>query len=348
MGERLTGSQKVVGSNPISSTMNVNWAENRENEPAIPPDLLRFISRETLLDHLISKSVAEALDEFIIDLKIEERSPKTILFYRDRLKWFVNFIKPGTQLKDISTGDIKKFLSTQDSAHVYSYHAKYRALRSFLNWCVEQNYILANPLTFDPPKLPDVIKPAFTDDELKAIIKACTGSLGLRNKAMVLVLIDTGIRREELAKIKISDINIEARLISIYGKGRKQRLMLVSPTTLKAIWHYLRARKGPSECLWITEEGKPITGDGIGQMLQDLVSRAGITGHKASAHVFRHTFANNFLDAGGDLFDLQYLLGHASLKMVEGYSRAHKQRRALKALERQRPVDRLMKGERGE
>jgi len=324
--------------------MKLNWAKNRGNEPL---DVLRFISREKLLDHLISKSVAEAFNEFLIDLKIEERSPKTILFYRDRLKWFVNFIKPDTLLRDVGTGDIKHFFSAQNSAHVYAYHAKYRALRAFLNWCVEQDYILENPLTFDPPKLPDVVKPAFTDDELKAIIKACTGSLVLRNKAMVLVLIDTGIRREELARIKISDINVEARLISIYGKGRKQRLMPISPTTLKAIWHYLKARKDPSEFLWLTEEGKSITGDGIGQMLQDLMRRAGIIGHKASAHVFRHTFANNFLDNGGDLFDLQYLLGHASLKMVEGYSRAHKQRRALQALEKQRPVERLMRGKPG-
>jgi len=307
----------------------------------MPSDFLQFISKEMLLDSLISKSIAEALDEFLIDRKIEEKSPKTLLFYRDRLKWFVQFIKPDTLLKDIGSGDIKHFFSTQSSAHAYAYHAKYRALRAFLNWCARQNYILESPLTFSPPKLPDTIKPAFTDNELKAIINACTGSLGLRNRAMVLTLIDTGIRREELAKIKITDINLDARLISITGKGRKQRLIPVSPTTLKTVWQYLKMRKTPSEFLWLTEEGKPLTGNGIGQTIQNLMKHAGITGHKASAHVFRHTFANNFLDNGGDPLDLMYLLGHASLKMVENYSRAHKQRRALKALEKQRPVDRL-------
>jgi site-specific recombinase XerD len=298
-------------------------------------------SREKLLGRLISKSVAEALGEFLIDLKIEERSPKTILFYRDRLKWFVDFIKPETLLNEIGTGDIKHFFTTQNSEHIYAYHAKYRALRAFLNWCIKQNYLLENPLTFSPPKLPDVIKPAFTDDELKRIINACIGSLGYRNKAMVLVLIDTGIRREELTKIKIVDINIEAHLISVTGKGRKQRLMPVSSRTLKTIWQYLKMRRNPSEFLWLTEEGRPLTGDGVGQMIQDLMSRAAIIDHKASCHVFRHTFANDCLDNGMDPLDLQYLLGHTSLKMVENYSRAHKQRRALKALEKQHPVDRL-------
>jgi len=325
--------------------MKLNWTGNRENGHLVPSDFLRFISRETLLDNLISKSVAEAFNEFLIDLKIEERSPKTLLFYRDRLKWFIDFIKPDTLLKDIGTGDIKAFFSKQDSQYIYSYHAKYRALRAFLRWCVRQKYLLESPLTFGPPKLPDIIKPAFSDNELKRILNACQGSLALRNRAMVLVLIDNGIRREELARIKIADINLDARLVSITGKGRKQRLLPVSSTTLKAIWQYLKVRKNPSEYLWLSEEGKPITGDGIGQMLQDLMRRAGITSHKASAHVFRHTFANNFLDNGGDPLDLQYLLGHASLKMVENYSRAHKQRRAVKALANQRLVDRIVKGE---
>jgi site-specific recombinase XerD len=324
--------------------MKLNWAGNQENGTSIPSDFLRFIPRAMLLDNLISKPIAEALAEFFIDLKIEERSPKTLLFYRDRLKHFIDFIKPTTLLKDIGTGNIKQFFTTQDSGHIYAYHATYRAVRAFLRWCVKQNYLIESPLTFSPPKLPDVIKPAFTDDELKRIINACQGSLGLRNKAMVLVLVDTGIRRDELAKIKVSDINLDGRLLTIIGKGRKQRVLSITPTTLKAIWQYLKSRRSPSEFLWLTEEGKPLTGDGLGQVLQGLMNRAGIKGHKASAHVFRHTFANNFLDAGGDPLDLMYLLGHASLKMVENYSRAHRQRRALKALEKQRPVDRIVKG----
>lgn len=324
--------------------MKLNWRENQENGELTPSDFLQLIRKVTLLDNLISKSVAEAFNEFLIDLKIEERSPKTILFYRDRLKWFIDFIMPETPLTEIGTGDVRAFFAKQNSQHIYSYHAKYRALRAFLKWCVRQNYLIESPLTFGPPKLPDIIKPAFSDDELKGIVKACQGSLGLRNKAMVLVLIDTGMRRDELAHIKIVDINLDARLISITGKGRKQRLIPVTPTTLKTIWQYLKERKNPSEYLWLSEEGRPLTGDGVGQMLRILMKKVGIGGHKPSCHAFRHTFANSFLDNGGDPLDLQYLLGHASLKMVEQYSRAHKQRRALKALEKQRPVDRIMRG----
>jgi len=323
--------------------MNRNWQRNHEIGIHISSDFLRFISGEMVLNNLISRTVAEALQEFLLDLKISERSSKTVLFYKDRLKWFVDFIKPSTIVSNITTSDIKQFFNNQNSNYIYAYHAKYRALRAFFNWCIRQKYLLQSPLTFSAPKLPDVIKPVFTDEELKRILNVCTGSLGLRNKAMIMVLIDTGIRREELARIKLSDINIDARLILITGKGRKQRLLHISPVTLKTIWQYLKQRRNPNEHLWLTEESKPITGDGIGQMLQGLMKSAGISGHKASCHVFRHTFANNRLDEGMNPLDLQYLLGHTSLKMVENYSRAHKQRRALKALEQQRPVEKLLK-----
>ena len=82
--------------------MKLNNGRNQQNRGFIPSDFLRFMSENQLLHHLISKSVAEAFDEFIIDCKIEEKSPKTILFYRDRLKWFIDFIKPSTLLPEIS------------------------------------------------------------------------------------------------------------------------------------------------------------------------------------------------------------------------------------------------------
>jgi len=131
------------------------------------------------------------------------------------------------------------------------------------------------------------------------------------------------------------------RLVTVRGKGKKQRVLIVSAPTLKAIWAYLKARKSPRSEVWLIEEGRPLTVSGLQQIVERIVKRAGITGRKAGPHTFRHTFSCNFLEAGGDSLDLQYILGHSSLKMVANYSKATKARRALKAQERFSPVDRL-------
>ena len=111
---------------------------------------------------------------------------------------------------------------------------------------------------------------------------------------------------------------------------------------MKAIWQYLKGRGSPQyDVIWLSEKRRPLTESGIKQIVRRIGKKAGITGKKLGPHTFRHTFANNFLDAGGDPLDLKYLPGHSSLRMVENYVRAHQEKRTLKAHERFSPIDRL-------
>lgn len=118
-------------------------------------------------------------------------------------------------------------------------------------------------------------------------------------------------------------------------------LLSISGATAKAIWQYLKARGSDDHRVWLTEERHPITERGVELIIKRIMARAGIRGKKCSPHVFRHTFACNFLDNGGQELELQYLLGHSTLKMVEIYSKATKARRAFKAHQRFSPVERL-------
>jgi site-specific recombinase XerD len=150
------------------------------------------------------------------------------------------------------------------------------------------------------------------------------------------------MRLGELLGMKLGDIEIESRHITVLGKGNKKRTLQINVHVLKAIWQYLKTRGSPQyDLVWLSEEGRPLTESGIKQIVRRIGNRAGITGKKLGTHTFRHTFANNFLDAGGDPLDLKYLLGHASLRMVENYVKAHQEKRALKAHERFSPVERL-------
>jgi site-specific recombinase XerD len=165
--------------------------------------------------------------------------------------------------------------------------------------------------------------------------------LGCRNKAIILMFLDTGLRASELANIKLDEIDSERGWIKVKGKGAKERVVRIGATVQKALWRYLVYReKNKCEELWLTEEGKPMKVAGIQIMLMRLKERAGVTA-KGNCHRFRHTFALNFLRKDRNPFNLQYLLGHSDLRMVKHYVSTLGMEDALKAHESASPADLL-------
>jgi len=332
--------------------MKLKDGENRKDQGFTAYDFLRFLSDPELLQRLISqsmgkemqsKALAEAVGEWLIELKIGERSSATVSFYRFWISTFVNRVGPEKLLSEITPSDLKYHLIETIQRGPFAHHACYRTLRAFLNWAKEQKYIIATPLTIRAPKLPETMPEIFSEQEMRQIIKACNNlsrRIALRDKAVVLTFYDTGMRVSELAAMKMGDINPDTRLIKIRGKGRKERMLSLSPPTMKAIWEYLKAMRPRMDNLWFSEEGRPLTSSGIQQIVRRIIRRAGIRGRKAGPHTFRHTFACRYLEAGGDPITLQYLLGHSSLRMVERYVRAVKARYAVKLQERFSPVER--------
>jgi len=138
------------------------------------------------------------------------------------------------------------------------------------------------------------------------------------------------------------DIDFSSRTITVRGKGNKERALRAKPPVLKALRLYLRQKPRHSvDVVWLSEEGHPLTLSGVKQAVTRVLRTTGIAGKKISPHTFRHSYANDFLDCGGDPLDLQYILGHNTLAMVAWYSRAHKARRALKSQDRPALLERL-------
>ncbi len=165
--------------------------------------------------------------------------------------------------------------------------------------------------------------------------------LGSRNRAIILVLLDTGIRLSELTGMHVVDIDAESGRFKVLGKGRKERMVRLGKTTRKALWRYLMHRpQNKSSELWLTEEGRPLNPSGIQAMVKRLKERAGVNG-SGSVHRFRHTFALDFLRVDKNVFNLQYLLGHSDLDMVRRYTAALGVEDALKAHEKASPADML-------
>jgi len=336
--------------------MNTKSRNSNKYGDSRPDDYLRLLASRViegsqLLDEMIiSKALSEAIEEWLLDLRIEGRSKATIRFYRQNLEPFRRFIEANepVNLKSINADNIRSYLlHYQNISHssAFALHAKYRSLRAFWNWAIRESYAISNPIqTLKAPRLPKKIIATFRAEDIKSMLAQCDNRtfLNLRNRAIILMLYDTGMRVGELVGMRLKDVDVEQSLVHVTGKGNKMRTMHISSTTLKALWRYLKTPPRPAiEKIWLSEERRPLTNDGVRQAIRKIASQAGITGVRASPHTFRHTFAINFLREGGNVFDLQILGGWESLDMVKRYAQALNIDDALKAHRKFSPVDRL-------
>jgi integrase/recombinase XerC/integrase/recombinase XerD len=116
-----------------------------------------------------------------------------------------------------------------------------RTLRAFFNWAKRQNYILQSPVTVSPPKLPESVIPVFSEKDVQAMLQCCNTASAVRDRAVILTLYDTGMRVGELATMKLDDIDMDGRLVTVRGKGKKQRVLKVSAATYFAVYRYVIA-----------------------------------------------------------------------------------------------------------
>jgi site-specific recombinase XerD len=140
-----------------------------------------------------------------------------------------------------------------------------------------------------------------------------------RSKAILLVLLDTGMRASELCGIRFVDF-LSSNQVRVFGKGGKERILPLSEVTVRAINEYVQEERPPvrdqRDYLFVTRSGKQLFAHDLYHRILKIGQRAGV---HANPHRFRHTFAINFLRNGGDIYALQAMLGHASLEMVKRY-----------------------------
>jgi len=192
---------------------------------------------------------------------------------------------------------------------------------------------------------PKVIQP-YSLEQVKKMLQVCDYDyqhnakfLGSRNRAIILIILDSGLRLSELAGINLPDIDLGKGWIKVTGKGNKERVIRIGKVAQKALWRYLMYRgEDAKQELWFSEERKPLQSSGIQSAIDRLKKRAGVH-ERGCVHRFRHTFALNFLRADRNPFNLQYLLGHNSLEMVRHYTAALGMEDALKAHEKASPAD---------
>jgi integrase/recombinase XerC len=287
------------------------------------------------------------LQTFLLSCKVDGLSPASLRDYNQKIGLFVSFcIGVGiNKPKQLDAAGIRMFLAKlQETNSQISVGDYYRCVKRFLNWMVEERMLTHNPMdVIRPPKIPKKMIAPFTPDHIKRLLLLCDERkfLGARNKAIILVLLDTGLRLSEAVSIQLADVNFDRETIKVMGKGAKERVVRIGRTAQKALLRYLLMREDDHPCLWVTEERRPLRQEGISQMLKVLKHRAKLEGVRCSAHTFRHTFATRALLNGAGEFEVQSLLGHERLDMTRRYAASLRSEAAVVGHRRFSPVDNM-------
>ena len=209
---------------------------------------------------------------------------------------------------------------------VATVHCHVRTLRAFFGWLHREGLIQENiSSNLKPPKIPHKIISTLLDDEIKAILNAFNQSnpTDFRNKTIFMILVDSGLRISELINLQMSGIKQGGSILQVIGKGQKERIVPIGVNAQRALQKYLfRYRPQPVnpeiDYVFLSQYGQHLTENRLKLALKRIAKKSGVT--RLHAHLCRHTFATRFLNNGGDIFTLQQILGHSTLKMVRHYA----------------------------
>ena len=295
-------------------------------------------------------TLSQAIEGFLLEKQAQRLSPYTVKDYTVAFRKLQAFLGDPV-FASITLDQMRQFMADLGKPHqpggiaprpvmVLSKKTMlnvHTALSALWTWAVTEGLTKRHLLHEIPRPRPEkrAVTP-LTEQDVKTLLGACDRSkpydrpgkktsdhgraTGLRDRAIILLLLDTGIRASELSEMQIQQVDIKNKRIRVMGKGSKERLLPISPTTAKALWRYLsteRKDEPVDQPLFLTLVGRAVTRTGLLQLLNSLGNRAGVP--DCHPHRFRHTFAVNFLRNGGNAYELQMSLGHSTLEMVKTY-----------------------------
>ena len=267
-------------------------------------------------------------------------SPATIAGYRWAFRRFTDHIGGQRDVSSITSDDIRRFLThlRDDDLSGKSRYNVWVALSSFWSWAEREPALRLNHVirgVIQQPKYTQKKIVPYTQAELMAMIEACEHSAGwtsrngklvhslrdtgLRDRAIIILLVDTGLRASEICGLKIRDYNHESGAVDVLGKGGKERIVYAGINARKALWRYLATRPNAiaDNPLFANRTGQRLQRDNLRHLVQRIAKRTGVK--DVTLHRFRHTFAITFLRNGGNVLELKQLLGHEQMDTVSIY-----------------------------
>ena len=263
---------------------------------------------------------------------IQGHTEATIRSYRIELSNFQRFLEGrGHSLEagEITSLDVLDHLQDLQirGRKPRTIRSRHTAITTFLNWAVQWEIISANPAKKIPaPKVPKTYKSFLKKGQFQSLVRVCPANTftGARRRSMLQILNTTGMRKKELSSLMLDGLDWDIGFILIRsGKGQKDRRTPFHAMAQMEVLRYLSFRQDDLPQLWMTEERRPLTYNGIGQDMKRLVERAGLRGQiEDMFHIFRRTFAGN---AVKQRIPRQYIMaatGWSSTTMLDHYTQA--------------------------
>lgn len=287
---------------------------------------------------ILTDELRRYADGWLLDCKYRQLSPQTIATRQlttDKFLWFLG----AKGHKVVDSLAIRAFIGYVGSGHTEDggrwgnaqltkpvrprvVRDYFMNIRTMFRWMVEEGYIESNPMDGLKPPIsrPDQVQP-LTTEQVEALMSAARKSkYAKRDEAMLLFMLDTGVRASEICNLHMEDVDVVNKKAIVLGKGNKHRAVFFGRTTSKALMTYLRAQKREdSDRVFITEKSRAFTPNSLRQMVERLGGAARVAGVRCSPHTLRHTCAIQFLRNGGNVFSLQQMLGHTDLAMTRKY-----------------------------
>lgn len=272
------------------------------------------------------------------------KSARTTVWYDKQVTTFREYLLSiglasgvtALRLSDVTTDHVRGFVAylqartSRYDTHVrrkpsdgglspYTIRGYVRALSAFFAWSEREGLLARNPMTnVQWPKTPQSIKPVFSDDEIQRLVKACDAyspALAARNRALIFLLLDTGVRAGELCGLTLDRLDEDYRRAHVTGKGMKDRFVVMGVETRNALWKYITVYRNPhqreAQEVFLTARGQPLDTETLGLILRRLGERAEVA--DCHPHKWRHTAATLFYkNSNGNLFLTQQMLGHQS------------------------------------
>lgn len=270
-------------------------------------------------------------ESFLRYIRYEKNlSTHTVLSYKNDLfqfKEFLETIAPGCELQQVTPEPVREWIASlsEDGMSARTVSRKISSLRAFYRYLMAQSVIAGSPVK--EVRVPKVRKklPVYlrrdTMDELLDDVEYGDDFEGIRNKLIIEMFYNTGIRRAEL--IGLHDDDVRAEEIKVTGKRNKQRLVPYGPELAALIADYRKARReagfAHTDYFFIKKDGEPLYPQLVYRVVKQALSQV-CTLEKKSPHVLRHTFASVMLNNGAGLNSVKELLGHHSLASTEVYT----------------------------